>query len=69
MQIGSSRAKSRAKAIKGLLVFVSKSPQSLLSAQLQKQLSSMLQDPAALVRDAIHGFLNEHIKNPNEAQS
>lgn len=69
MQIGSSRAKSRAKAIKGLLVFVSKSPQSLLSAQLQKQLSSMLQDPAALVRDAMHGFLNEHIKkNPNEAQ-
>lgn len=68
-QLSSSRAKARAKAIKGLLLFVSKSPQLLLSAQLQKQLSSRLQDPAALVREAMHEFLNEHIsKNPEEAQ-
>lgn len=69
VQIDSLRAKTRAKAIKGLLVFVASSPQSLLSAQLQKQLSSRLQDSAALVRDAMHEFLNAHIKkNPEEAQ-
>ncbi|KAI5964993.1 SCC2 [Candida margitis] len=68
-QVGSSRAKTRAKAIKGLLIFVTKSPQLLLSAHLQKQLSSRLQDPAASVRDSMHEFLNTHIsKNPDEAQ-
>ncbi|KAI5958539.1 SCC2 [Candida theae] len=68
-QIGSPRAKARAKSIKGLLVFVSNSPQSLQSAQLQKQLSSRLQDSAASVRDAMHEFLNSHIKkNPDEAE-
>ncbi|KAI5965980.1 SCC2 [Candida pseudojiufengensis] len=68
-QLNNSKAKVRAKSLKGLQMFLQEFPQLLATQEIMKSLTDRLHDSAISVRDAMNDFLGEYVKkNPTEAE-
>ncbi|KAI5954898.1 SCC2 [Candida jiufengensis] len=68
-KLSHSKAIIRAKAIKGLQIFLQDFPELLATPEVLKQLTDRMHDQAIKVREAMNDFLGKYAKkNPNDAE-